>query len=436
MTGLLAMTVRTCRSVIRGALSCAVMAGHTTVGAQIAPYPASRVPSVTGPFAVGRMEFHWIDSSRTEPFLASLSARREVVVFVWYPAAAHSGAHEAAYIPHYASMARALGDSAMNSEFGRLRQEIASGAIRSHSLESAPLLAIGRPFPVLIFSPGFDESVLTYSAQVEDLASHGYVVLGLEHPFDAYAVWLADDHVVPFPAALWHAAQARPNGAYEYQLAQLALRADDIRFVLDRLGRIATVPGAARFAGALDLTRVGAFGHSLGGVAAADACRFDARIRACMNEDADAEGRPFSGGPAAFPIKQPFLFFVTGHSIYASARTPSPSDSALVGMKITRAAYDSINTLYQRNQDAALAAMPGGAIRIMAEAKDFTHGSFIDMKLLRAPDSAAARTQLEYLRVIRLYTRAFFDSTLRGMPAGPLGRQGVIDSLVTIDGYR
>jgi len=39
-------------------------------------------------------------------------------------------------------------------------------------------------------------------------------------------------------------------------------------------------------------------------------------------------------------------------------------------MKLTRAQYDSITSLYQRNQDAALASMPGGSIRVMAESKE------------------------------------------------------------------
>src|SRR6185437_8653810 len=122
--------------------------------------------------------------------------------------------------------------------------------------------------------------------------------------------------------------------------------------------------GQNPFAHRLDLGRVGAHGHSLGGVAAASACRVDARIRACANEDADDDGRPFDGGVAAPAIKQPFLFFASGHSIYVSPRTPAPTAAALAGMKLTRPQYDSIVTLFQSNQDHALSAMPGGSIRV------------------------------------------------------------------------
>ena len=40
----------------------------------------------TGPFPVGRIAFHWIDSSRSaEPFVSALATRRELMVYVWYP---------------------------------------------------------------------------------------------------------------------------------------------------------------------------------------------------------------------------------------------------------------------------------------------------------------------------------------------------------------
>ena len=229
----------------------------------------------------------------------------------------------------------------MDAEFGSARPAIVSRSLRSHSIENAPPNAAGRPFPVLLFSHGFGESSLTYSAQLEDLASHGYVVFGIEHPFDAYALRLPGDRIVPFAKAKWDSALARPKGAVAYQLAQ--------------------VP---------------------------------------------------------------------------SPCTPPPTDASLVGMKLVRSQYDSITTFYQHNQDAALASMPGGAVRIMAEAEDFTHRTFIDLKLLQASDSNSVFHQTRYLQLIRQYTRAFFDETLRRQPAPLLDRQGPIDSVVTVDHFR
>lgn len=390
-----------------------------------------RIPAPTGRYAVGRTELFFTDSARTEPFRSSLSARREIAVFVWYPTEARQGARRAAYVPHVHAITRALGDSLTHDEFGLAQSPIVSGAVLSHSVANAPLLTARRPLPVLVFSHGFGESSVTYSAQLEDLASHGYVVFGIDHPFDAYAVWLPPDRVVPFAAAGWDSARARTGGAVAYQLAQVPLRANDIRFLIDRVLLLNRGIPHSRFAGALDLQRIGAFGHSLGGVAVASACRWDARIRACMNEDADDDGRPFDGGPAALRIKQPFLFFATGHSIYVSPRTPQPTVAQLVGMHLTRTQYDSIVTLYQHNQDAAMKSLPG-SIRIAAENDHFTHRTFIDLRVLQAPDSATLVEQQRYLAVIRRYVRAFFDHTLRGIDDAALVQDGPIDSLVTV----
>ena len=404
--------------------------------AQTASPPLDRrIPAPTGPFAVGRTERFWVDSSRAEPFVPGPSARREVAVHLWYPADGRPVGPQAPYIPHIAEISTVLGDSGMTSAFGAVGGAIASGVVPSHSFAEAPVRRQGRPFPVLVFSPGFGESCLTYSAQLEELASQGYVVFGIDHPYDASAVWLPGNRIVQFASARWNAALAQPKGAVSYQLAQVPLRTGDIRFVIDRVTQLDRGEPGNPFEGTLDLGQIGAFGHSLGGIAAASACRWDARIRACMNEDADEEGRPFDGGPAALPLKQPFLFMATGHSIYRSPRTPPPTDDALARMRLSRAEYDSITALYQHNQDAALAALPGGSVRIDAEAADFTHRSFIDLKVLQATDSAAVARQQQYLAMVRRYTRAFFGEALRGESSPLLSGEGAVDSLLTVEHF-
>ena len=359
------------------------------------------------------------------------------MVYVWYPAITGGAAKRAQYIPDVDKIAGSVGESLLRSFFGSAVAAVLAGEVQPASLEHAPFALEAGHAPLLLFSPGFEESVLTYSAQVEDLASHGYIVVGIDHPYDSWAVRFPDGRVIPFAQAQWDAAQRKPNGAVAYQLAQIPLRADDIRFVLNTLIASSKTPSRdAPFAGHVDWTKIGAFGHSLGGVAAASACRTDARIRACMNEDAEDDGRPWDGGVEALPIKQPFLFFATGHSIYASARTPAPSAEALAQMKLTRAQFDSAANQNQRSEDSALASMPGGSYRIMAEAPDFTHGTFMDRKLLQSGTDSIARKQESYMALVRGYVRAFFDETLLSQASAMLDRTGVIDSVITIQHFK
>jgi hypothetical protein len=57
------------------------------------------VPEPTGPYPVGRVSYDWVDSARTEIYAANPEDRRELVVFVWYPAKPRLVAEFAPYLP-------------------------------------------------------------------------------------------------------------------------------------------------------------------------------------------------------------------------------------------------------------------------------------------------------------------------------------------------
>ncbi len=99
---------------------------------------------------------------------------------------------------------------------------------------------------MLVFSPGFGETSLTYAAVLEDLASHGYVVFAVDHPHDAFCVVFPDGRAVPFDQAQWDAAIKRPGGAVAYQVAQVSIRAADMRYVIDRIMDLARAPARDR----------------------------------------------------------------------------------------------------------------------------------------------------------------------------------------------
>ena len=67
--------------------------------------------------------------------------------------------------------------------------------MKTWSLVDAPPRT-GAPLPVLLFSHGYTAHPSAYTALLEDLASHGYVVLSVVHPYEAMAAALADGRVV------------------------------------------------------------------------------------------------------------------------------------------------------------------------------------------------------------------------------------------------
>jgi hypothetical protein len=141
---------------------------------------------------------------------------------------------------------------------------------------------------VLAFSPsGFPPFLL--SAIIEEVASHGYIVVDINHTYDTTVAVFADGRVVPVnAAAMGDMGLFGPTPvAYEEQFPLRAAFVDyktaDIRSVVNQLEQLNA--GMDPLAGRLDLTHLGALGHSMGGNAALEFCRTDARCAAGANLD-------------------------------------------------------------------------------------------------------------------------------------------------------
>jgi predicted dienelactone hydrolase len=232
-----------------------------------------KVPAPTGAFHVGTRSIALIDRARREP--EAPNQPRSLVIQMWYPAAA--GARLALYMPR--AVARFLASSA------GVQPALLETVKLSAKADAAPLARRGG-WPVVLFSPGFGVERELYAGLVEDLASHGYVVVAIDHPHDGSIVEFPDGHVVV------------PSSQMDITAA-LSVRVADARFVLTELARLGR---AGFFAGSLDLGHVGMFGHSLGGAAAASAMLVDRRIDA----GADLDGVLF-GGARTGGLSRPFM---------------------------------------------------------------------------------------------------------------------------------
>ena len=258
--------------------------------------PVPRLPPPTGPYAVGTEVFRWTDASRPEDATADPADRRNVIVQAWYPAA--RGAHG----PH----------STYIDGLGRLPKRVTIlprfmmthyGGIDTHGVTGAPVSTDRAGWPVVVFLTGYGAPRAFYSSLVADLASRGYVVLAIDHPYEAAVAQLADGRVV---STVEHFLDHDPRRE-RFMRGRLELRADDVSFTLDQLER----PGAIgpRLSGHLDLGRVAAAGHSAGGAAAALAFDRDIRIKAAANLDGTYYGAVSPGR-----VNRPFLLLDSDHS--------------------------------------------------------------------------------------------------------------------------
>jgi dienelactone hydrolase len=277
----------------------------STAGASVSP------PATTGPAPAGFTRVTLTDHHRSEPLAGDIGPRR-LALRVWYPATAPAAAAAATLSPaEQAAWAEGAGlePSALDG-MGAAATADAPAARGSH--------------PVLLMSPGLAETSAFMASHAADLASHGYVVVGIDVPGETVALDLGDGALVPTAPGLEHASDET-----------IALRSRDMRFVLSRLGSLQGV-------GRLDLHRIGAFGHSNGGATAAAAMLVDRRIGAGVNLDGAVFGpvvkrgldRPFGvmqgGGPAAaYASLREFRTHLRGprpHAYFADAAHHSFTD--------------------------------------------------------------------------------------------------------------
>lgn len=267
-------------------------------------------PDPSGPFEVGRLEIDVTDASRDEPFTDDEIDKRRLLVSVYYPAAVSTGTEHGAYgTPELA---------AVLPFFNEERR-----AWRSAGYAGAPV-ASGR-FPVLLFSPGLGNLTLYYSSLLYEIASRGFVIAALWHPYSTQVVAFPDGAVLRSNPA--GSIGSGPPDRQEATLARIGgVWAADQRFVLDQLTTWNAQHALLR--DRLDLKRVGAFGHSLGGAASAHAAQTDVRIQAVINMDGTMFGAITTEGS-----RVPFLLM--------QAEMPDPTDAELQQIGMTREQLDA-----------------------------------------------------------------------------------------------
>jgi pimeloyl-ACP methyl ester carboxylesterase len=334
------------------------------------------------------------------------------MVDVWYPADASPGA-SAPYLDA-ATFERAIGAAGLRRQLGGAYDAITEGRVQTHAVVGAPFSHAVERAPVLVFSPGGGLVREVYAAQIEDLVSHGYIVAAITHPYDGIVTVYPDGHWITYDPKRW---PEIPDFPGKWNLNQLEWHAKDIRFVLDELERAnhASTPGLP-FAGHLDFGRVGAFGHSFGGVAAAQACQRDRRIRACLNEDGLAGKAPFDLDAGTWGVNQRFML------LRRAGESGPPPDEELVKMKITRERANELLARLDRDHDAALQAVRGGSYEVVLNASNTTHMDFTDLPVLGAGSAADKDLHARVLSVVRRWTLAYFDQSLRAIPSPLLDR--------------
>ncbi|MBO3748234.1 lipase [Streptosporangiaceae bacterium NEAU-GS5] len=363
------------------ALAAAAPVGATPVGATTATQPIrTSIPAPTGRHRIGTVSLHLVDPTRTDPLVPN-HPTREIMVQMWYPASDAEAYPTAPYLPPLAA-------AQLEADQGLPHGSVVWPRTVGH--QGAPVDHRHGPRPVVLYSTAGNSVRALGTGQVEDLASHGYIVIALDATHEASEVEFPGGRLeLPGPQ----------SGDDALTVQQVAVRAADTRFVLNQLAELNkggnpdaehdTLPKG--LAGSLDLNRIGMFGWSLGGAATAQAMADDPRIKAGINLSGT-----FFGPVATTGVTRPFMLM----SQYPHPLEIDPTWASFwahsTGPKFALALA---NSAHQSWSDAEqLYGQLAGLLGL-------THEQLVDLIGTIDP-TTATRDQ-------RVYIRAFFDHYLR-----------------------
>ena len=261
--------------------------------------PVPRIADPSGPYAVGTRIYELTDESRREIYSGVDEARR-FMIQVWYPSEAESSNQRASWMAEAEIFAPAIaGQIDMPAYFLDHLALVKIPAYKdSNAAEST------NPYPIILFSHGWNGFNAQNTGQALELASHGYVVIGVQHTYGAViTVFPNGDVALNNPNAL-------PDGAptEEYEAAAHILAdhwAGDLGYTLDFMSS-QNEDTRSPFYKSLDLHRIGAYGHSTGGGAAIQFCGTDPRCKALLGQDPFM--RPVSYDVIDGGVTQPSFF--------------------------------------------------------------------------------------------------------------------------------
>ena len=272
--------------------------------------PVFHFPLPTGPYAIGTVTYHWVDEQRRDIFSADPKARRELMAQVWYPAKADPTALRAPYLADADAVTAAFAHLQNKPKFlfAHLKH------VTTNAVSSVPVVNDQPNYPVLIFLEGATGFRQMNTYQIEELVSHGYIVVAIDQPGAAATVVFPDGHqeagltVSQFRAVvkssyLPNMTAPRLNGNVLQGNSIIPYLAQDVSFSLDELTALNRNDPRGILTGKMDMQHIGAFGISLGGIVVGDACLREPRLKACLIMDA-----PMSTDVVKAGLRQPTMW--------------------------------------------------------------------------------------------------------------------------------
>ncbi len=352
--------------------------------------PLFRLPQPSGTYAVGTRIVHLVDPARMETHISGPERPREIMVQIWYPASP-DGQHLASY--------RTRRETTWLSSY--------MDVLWTHSYLNSPVARSGGPFPVLLFNPAWKGQRTQNTYQTEDLASHGFIVVGVDHTYNSGPTAFPDGRVIR--TVDLHDIADFHDTTLEQQIAigdrEVRIEAADDILALNYLTAADQDPRTPWFH-RVDANNAGAFGHSFGGAVAAQTCYQDPRVKAAINED----GWMF-GDVSTHGLDKPYLVM--------SDDGPEITRALLESKDVQTRRESRLNVRDEENLHKTLHQF-GGYMFTIRGAK---HDNFRDRTLyspLRRLTEAGTISPQRAHQIVEDYTLQFFSYYLLKKPASLL----------------
>ena len=194
--------------------------------------PPFYFPKPTGPYAVGTKLYHLKDNKRKDSYSKDPAhPYRELMIKVWYPA--QSDLLQKKSSPYAPDL------------FDYLKKNrpiilLLSGATRPlyvFELPEAPLSTKQHQYPIIIFTHGGGGSYDSNSVNCQELASYGYIVVGISHTYESTVVKFPDGRIVTAVDIEQGKNFIERRKQFDRTIVTEGL--DDVRFVIDQLAILA-----------------------------------------------------------------------------------------------------------------------------------------------------------------------------------------------------
>lgn len=227
-----------------------------------------KLPKPTGTYKVGTIVDLVVDETRKEKAVDN-NTQRTLPIQIWYPCNEKDLPEKTA--PYFKDIKKYVG------LWGEERVK-RLGSFKTNSFYDSNVAVEDGPYPVILFSHGWKSTRFLYTSILEELASHGYIVVGIDHPYMG-SVLMPDGAITP-------STEDHFSGPEE----MLKYYADDLAVVLKYLNAL---NANGNFKGMIDLDNVGAMGHSNGFVPVMGALQMNEKIKTALLQDKFENGLEF-----------------------------------------------------------------------------------------------------------------------------------------------